>query len=295
MPEELKTNERPLPTCQKCWADMEPPIRPNQKYCSDTCSSTARSRRKRGKPVGDARLEIDAVLADRNVLLRELNRIAPELEKAQASLSKRVNENRRHRYIADTADTKADKKIAHHGAAIVTAQQHAEKAEQVALGIMAETTRLRNENAVLRDRLRKSLTTIETLGKRPPAKPKIQRTLATQVYFAFHQLAKDYREMRRGTELDDADYRLFEHAARNRARLKLNGTDIDQRTLYYFTRLTTAAYQRGKQQNHQDANTANNVKLYNVVSKLVAIPKGIRPFGETTRIPEPTTTSTQPE
>lgn len=227
------------------------------------------------------------MIAERNRLQNELAKIEPTLADTQVRLATYTNERRRHQYVADVAELNADKKIAFHGAAIATARQDAEEAQRVALAARDISDRLRDENANLRDQLRESLAKVELLRKRPPAKPKVQRTLATQVYFAFHQLAKDYREIRRGVDLDDSDYRLFDHAARNRARLKLNGTDVDLRTLYYFTRLTTAAYQRGKQQNHQDANTANNVRLYNIVSKLVAIPKGIRPFGETTRIPEP--------
>lgn len=280
--------------CRTCLGPVEHPPRGRKRiYCSELCKNTGKSRIRRGNQPSNPGLIPSDLVTERNELVLKLRTLEPQLEAAHKKLAKRANESRRHKYTADTADTKADTKIGHHGAVIVTARQHAEDAEQVAMGFIAEADRLRDENARLRDRLRESLATVESRGTPPPAKPKVQRTLATQVYFAFHQLAKDYRELRRGTDLDDSDYRLFDHAARNRARLKLNGTDIDQRTLYYFTRLTTAAYQRGKQQNHQDANTANNIKLYNIVSKLVAIPKGIRPFGETTRIPEPTTS--QPE
>jgi regulator of replication initiation timing len=279
------------PICARCNQEIQlaegRKLRKTQRFCSTPCRVTAYDRRKAGLPESDPQLDADSLIRRYNALAAELTATKQALDSTQQKISDQSRELRRYRYAAENADRNTEKKISHHGAVIVTAQQHAKDAEQVAMGFIAEVNRLRDENARLRDRLRESLATVETVRARTAAKPKVQRTLATQVYFAFHQLAKDYRELRRGTDLDDSDYRLFDHAARNRARLKLNGTDIDQRTLYYFTRLTTAAYQRGKQQNHQDANTANNIKLYNVVSKLVVMPKSIRPFGETTRIPEP--------
>lgn len=275
-----KTPQTQQRLCAKCWEPLEDEASPRRKYCDDTCAATARKRRQRNKAEADGRKEVDSVLAERNEFLQELT-------KTQIRLATNTNERRRYQYVANTADSNADKKIAFHGAAIATARQDAEEAQRVAIAARDVSDRLRDENANLRDQLRESLAKVELLRKRTPAKPKVQRTLATQVYFAFHQLAKDYREVRRGVELDDSDYRLFDQASRNRARLKLNGTDVDLRTLYYFYRLTTAAYQLSQQLKHMDANTTNNVKLFNIINKLIEIPDTLRPYGEVTHIPEP--------
>lgn len=229
------------------------------------------------------------MVAERNALLLELQRLSPQLEEAQSKLAERVNTSRRLRYAADTADTNADKKIGHHGAAIETARNHAEEAEEVASGHRAEVATLRCQITELEKQLghaRQQAATAKPPTAAPStARPPVNLTLATQVYQSFHRLAKDYREVLRGTDLNDDAYRIFDHAARNNDRRKTNTTEVDLRTLYHFSRLTQAAYKRAQQMKIADAPTNNAVNLHNTISKLTKIPTTMPPLGAAIQLP----------
>ena len=208
-----------------------------------------------------------------------------------------MNENRRHRYTADTADTNADKKIGHHGAAIETARNHAEEAEEVASGHRAEVASLRGRITELEKQLgqaRQQAATAKAQTAAPATtRPAVNLTLATQVYQSFHRLAKDYREVLRGTDLNDDAYRIFDHAARNNERRKTNTTELDLRTLYHFSRLTQAAFKRAQQKGIADVPTNNAVNLHNTISKLTRIPTTMPSLGSAIQLPATATPKDQ--
>lgn len=279
----------PKPRCLRCHAEFEPTIDNGQKFCKSACRVAAWKREKRGVPIGDPLPSIDQLTAERNQLLAELTTLAPTLANATDRLATKTNDTRRLRYAADTAATNADKKIGHHGAAIETARHHAEDAEEVASGHRAEVATLRGRITELEQQLghaRQQATTAKTPTAAPAtARPPVNLTLATQVYQSFHRLAKDYREILRGTDLNDDAYRIFDHAARNNDRRKTNTTEVDLRTLYHFSRLTQAAYKRAQQMKIADAPTNNAVNLHNTISRLTKIPTTMPPLGAAIQLP----------
>lgn len=278
----------PKPRCLRCHAAFEPTIDNGQKFCKSACRVTAWKREKRGVPIGDPLPSLDQLAAERNQLLTELATLTPTLASATGKLTARTNDTRRLRYAADTADTNADKKIGHHGAAIETARHHAEDAEEVASGHRAEVATLRGQVAALEKQLGQARQQAAT------ARPPVNLTLATQVYQSFHRLAKDYREVLRGTDINDDAYRIFDHAARNNDRRKTNTTELDLRTLYHFSRLTQAAFKRAQQKGIADVPTNNAVNLHNTISKLTRIPTTMPSLGAAIQLPATATPKDQP-
>lgn len=277
---------------------MPEELRPRQLYCTQICRNTANSRKRRNQPVADPFPELDKLVAERNQLAATVLQLQPRLESSNDKLQAATNTKRRLAYAADTADTNADKKIGHHGAAIETARHHAEEAENVASGHRAEVATLRGRITELEKQLgqARQQAAMAKTQKMPPATPRppVPLTLATQVYWAFHRLAKDHREILRGTDPDDAAYRLFDHAARNSDRRKTNTTEVDLRTLYHFSRLTQAAHQRAQRQKTIDVPTNNAVILHNTISKLTRIPTTMPPLGAAVQLPAATTPKDQP-
>lgn len=298
MNEEPVSAELPAPHCHKCHGPMPEAMRPRQLYCTPICRNTANTRKRRNQPIADPHPALDELVAERNLLALQLRKIQPKLESSAEKLQAAASTKRRLAYAADTADTNADKKIGHHGAAIETARHHAEAAEEVASGHRAEVTALRGQVTELENQLGQALATAATSKTQAtsPATPRptVNLTLATQVYWSFHRLAKDYREILRGTDLNDDAYRIFDHAARNNDRRKTNTTEVDLRTLYHFSRLTQAAYKRAQQLKIADVPTNNAVNLHNTISKLVKIPTAMPPLGAAIQLPATTTPKDQP-
>lgn len=272
-------------------------LRPRQLYCTPICRNTANSRKRRNQPIADPFPELDKLVAERNQLAATVLRLQPRLESSNDKLQAATNTKRRLAYAADTADTNADKKIGHHGAAIETARNHAEEAEEVASGHRAEVASLRGRITELEKQLghaRQQVAAAKPQTAAPAtARPPVNLTLATQVYQSFHRLAKDYREVLRGTELNDDAYRIFDHAARNNDRRKTNTTEVDLRTLYHFSRLTQAAFKRAQQKGIADVPTNNAVNLHNTISKLTRIPTTMPSLGAAIQLPATATTKDQ--
>lgn len=100
-------------------------------------------------------------------------------------------------------------------------------------------------------------------------------TMATQIYQVFYALLGRYKRDRAGVRLEDYDYMLYEHGRDFAGRKKMNTTELDTRTLYYFGMLTKAAVGKAEDTNFQDHQTKNAIRLYNEVVKHVKIPTNI--------------------
>lgn len=297
----------PKPTCAKCHTELGNPkpraAKGRRQFCTDKCQKTAWWRAKNGKPIADPIHELDRLVAEKNRLAAELLAIQPRLEATTEKLQDAANTKRRLSYAADTADASADKKIVDHASAIEVSRDRAvqwastadelrdqrDDYKRLASGSQSEIERLRDQNAVLRDRLRLEKERASRQQDRaqtvPEAKPEIIPTFATQIYRSFDVLVRDFRDLLSGSQMDEQQWRIIEHGRRNQERLKLNTNELDLRTVYMFANLTRAAYKRAKRLGHNDVQINKAVSLFNAYTRLHEIPKRMPQNGPAVTLP----------
>lgn len=210
------------------------------------------------------------------------------LERTIERLQEQANERDRLRYAANVAELNADKRIAQHGHALAATRR---EVDSMAERIRQEHDRLRDQNATLRDALTRSDLKNKSLlkqlqrTKRSGQGISAELSMATQTYRVFYTLAQRYRESRKSIEPTAYDLSLYRHASEFKARRYTNSTEIDTRTLYYFSKLTMSAVKNAERKRFHDLTVTNAILLHNEIFQLVPHPKTLPEPGFADQLP----------